>query len=185
MKEIKLNKHKYISEDEGAGLAAPIIDLFSSSLLIILSLWIIFESLKLKIPDNNLFTAPALLPIITASSLIIMLLIIFKKSLKSFSFLEINNLFKTVNYSKNLISPIILFFYIYCLTNFSFSYEINFLTLDLLIGPFLIFSTISISILLFIYWRKKVYICVFVSFLWSIFLSIIFYNFFNIPLPGN
>ena len=112
MKEIKLNKHKYISEDEGAGLAAPIIDLFSSSLLIILSLWIIFESLKLKIPDNNLFTAPALLPIITASSLIIMLLIIFKKSLKSFSFLEINNLFKTVNYSKNLISPIILFFYL-------------------------------------------------------------------------
>ena len=185
MKENKLNKNKYISEDEGAGLAAPIIDLLSSSLLIVLSLWVIYESIKLKIPDNNFFTAPALLPIITASSLIIMLLIILKKSIGNFNKNNARNLFKTIDYNKNLISPIILFFYIYSLTSFSFSYELDFYYFELLIGPFLIFTTLSTSIFLFIYWRKKVYICISVSFLWSLFLSIVFYNFFNIPLPGN
>ena len=54
----------YISEDEGAGYAAPIIDLISSSAILILSFWIIYESLKLKIPDNNILTEPAILPVI-------------------------------------------------------------------------------------------------------------------------
>ena len=45
-------KKSYISEDEGAGYAAPIIDLISSSAILILSFWIIYESLKLKIPEN-------------------------------------------------------------------------------------------------------------------------------------
>ena len=47
-------KKSYISEDEGAGYAAPIIDLISSSTIIILSFWIIYESLKLKVPDDNI-----------------------------------------------------------------------------------------------------------------------------------
>ena len=78
-------KKSYISEDEGAGYAAPIIDLISSSAILILSFWIIYESLKLKIPDNNILTAPALLPVIISISLIFMTLGIFYKSLKKLS----------------------------------------------------------------------------------------------------
>ena len=181
----KLSKKNYISEDEGAGLAAPIIDLISSSIIILISLWLIYESTKLKIPDNNLLTAPALLPITTCITLIIMLSIIFYKSIKNLKINEINNHIRTNSYLKNLIAPLILFFYIFALTNYNFIYEIYFLNLELVIGPFLIFTIILLTLLLFIYWKQKIYSCLLVSFIWSLFLSITFVNFFNIPLPGS
>ena len=96
----KLSKKNYISEDEGAGLAAPIIDLVSSSIIILIALWFIYESVKLKVPDKNLLTAPALLPIITCITLIMMLSIIFYKSIKNLNINESNNLFKTISYKK-------------------------------------------------------------------------------------
>ena len=103
----KLNKRKFISEDEGAGLAAPLIDLISSCFIIIVSLWFIYESVNLKVPDQNLLTAPALLPIITSITLIMMLSIIFYKSIKNLKIAEVNNLFKTISY-KNLFKHITL-----------------------------------------------------------------------------
>ena len=181
----KLSKKNYISEDEGAGLAAPIIDLISSSVIIIIALWLIFESIKLKVPDKNLLTAPALLPIIISVTLIMMLSYIFYKSLKNFNLNETNKSFKTINYIKNLISPLILFFYILALTTYNFSYELYFLNLELVIGPFLTFTTILLTLLLYIYWKQSFYSCFCVSFIWSLFLSITFVNFFNIPLPGS
>ena len=181
----KLSKKNYISEDEGAGLAAPIVDLVSSSLIILIALWFIYESVNLKVPDENLLTAPALLPIITSITLIMMLLIIFYKSIKNLNINESNNLFKTISYKKNLISPIILFFYIFALTNYNFTYEIYILTFELIIGPFLIFTIILLTLLLYIYWKQKIYTCLLVSSIWSLFLSITFVNFFNIPLPGS
>ncbi len=181
----KLSKKNYISEDEGAGLAAPIVDLISSTLIILIALWFIYESVNLKVPDQNLLTAPALLPIITSITLIMMLLIIFYKSIKNLNINESNNLFKTISYKKNLISPIILFFYIFALTNYNFTYEIYILTFELIIGPFLIFTIILLTLLLYIYWKQKIYTCLLVSSIWSLFLSITFVNFFNIPLPGS
>ena len=181
----KLSKKNYISEDEGAGLAAPIVDLVSSSLIILIALWFIYESVNLKVPDQNLLTAPALLPIITSITLIMMLLIIFYKSIKNLNINESNNLFKTISYKKNLISPIMLFFYIFALTNYNFTYEIYILTFELIIGPFLIFTIILLTLLLYIYWKQKIYTCLLVSSIWSLFLSITFVNFFNIPLPGS
>ena len=181
----KLSKKNYISEDEGAGLAAPIVDLVSSTLIILIALWFIYESVNLKVPDQNLLTAPALLPIITSITLIMMLLIIFYKSIKNLNINESNNLFKTISYKKNLISPIILFFYIFALTNYNFTYEIYILTFELIIGPFLIFTIILLTLLLYIYWKQKIYTCLLVSSIWSLFLSITFVNFFNIPLPGS
>ena len=181
----KLSKKNYMSEDEGAGLAAPIVDLVSSSLIILIALWFIYESVNLKVPDQNLLTAPALLPIITSITLIMMLLIIFYKSIKNLNINESNNLFKTISYKKNLISPIILFFYIFALTNYNFTYEIYILTFELIIGPFLIFTIILLTLLLYIYWKQKIYTCLLVSSIWSLFLSITFVNFFNIPLPGS
>ena len=114
-----------------------------------------------------------------------MLSIIFYKSIKNLKITEVNNLFKTISYKKNLITPVILFFYIFALTNYNFAYEIYFLTFELIIGPFLIFTIILLTLLLFIYWKRKIYTCLLVSFIWSLFLSITFVNFFNIPLPGS
>ena len=71
-----LNKKKYISEDEGAGNAAPIIEVFSSLFIILFLIWFLFESFKIGIPDNNYLTAPSLLPIIFSISILLMLLFI-------------------------------------------------------------------------------------------------------------
>ena len=105
-------KKSYISEDEGAGYAAPIIDLISSSAILILSFWIIYESLKLKIPDNNILTAPALLPVIISVSLIFMTLGIFYKSLKELSISKTKSNHKETDYVTKFICPVALFFYI-------------------------------------------------------------------------
>jgi len=105
-------KKSYISEDEGAGYAAPIIDLISSSAILILSFWIIYESLKLKIPDNNILTAPALLPVIISISLIFMTLGIFYKSLKKLSINKTKSNHKETDHLIKFICPVALFFYI-------------------------------------------------------------------------
>tara|TARA_B100000401_G_scaffold432937_1_gene370950 strand:+ start:747 stop:1301 length:555 start_codon:yes stop_codon:yes gene_type:complete len=181
----KLNKSKFISEDEGAGLAAPLIDLISSCFIIIVSLWFIYESIKLKVPDQNFLTAPALLPIITSITLIMMLSIILIKSIKKFNFIESKKLLKTINYKKNLISPLILLIYIFGLTNYNFSYELYIFNLELILGSFLIYTIITLTLLLHIYWGKKLILCLLVSVVWSLFLSITFVNFFNTPLPGS
>ena len=78
-----LNKKKYISEDEGAGSAAPLIEVFSSLFLILFLIWFLFESFKISVPDNNFLTAPSLLPIIFSISILLMLLLIFKKGIKN------------------------------------------------------------------------------------------------------
>ena len=183
--EENLNKRKYISEDEGAGKAAPIIEIISSLFLVLVIIWFLFESLKINIPDNNFLTAPSLLPIIFSISILVMLLLIFKNGVQSLNIKDEVSTIKSVPYIKNLISPIILFIYIFLLTNFTFSYDLNIYSLSLNIGPFLFFTFIFTTLFLFIYWKTKIINCIITSLVWSIFLSLSFTNFFNIPLPGS
>ena len=178
-------KKSFISEDEGAGYAAPIIDLISSSAIIILSFWIIYESFKLKIPDNNILTAPALLPVIISISLIFMTSSIFYKSLQKLNINKTKFNHKTTNHIVKFICPVALFFYILGLTKLNFSYKFYFSNHQLDVGPFLILTIILLTLLLCIFWKKKLISCFMVSLVWSLFLSFTFRNFFNIPLPGN
>ena len=178
-------KKSFISEDEGAGYAAPIIDLISSSAIIILSFWVIYESLKLKIPDNNILTAPALLPVIISISLIFMTSSIFYKSLQKLNINKTKINLKTTDHIAKFICPVALFFYIYGLTKLNFSYKFYFSNYQLDVGPFLILTIILLTLLLCIFWKKKLITCFMVSLVWSLFLSFTFTNFFNIPLPGN
>ena len=178
-------KKSYISEDEGAGYAAPIIDLISSSAILILSFWIIYESLKLKIPDNNILTAPALLPVIISISLIFMTLGIFYKSLQKLNISKTKSNHKKKEHVAKLICPVALFFYIFGLTNLNFSNKFYFSNYQLDFGPFLILTIILLTLLLYLFWKQKLLPCFVVSLFWSLFLSFTFTNFFNIPLPGN
>ncbi len=180
-----LKKKSYISEDEGAGYAAPIIDLISSSAILILSFWIIYESLKLKIPNNNILTAPALLPVIISISLIFMTSSVFYKSLQKLKINKTKNNYKKTDHIVKFICPVALFFYIFGLTNLNFSYKFYFSIYQLDIGSFLILTIILLTLLLYIFWKKKLLYCFVVSLVWSLFLSFTFTNFFNIPLPGN
>ena len=180
-----LKKKPYISEDEGSGYAAPIIDLISSAAILILSFWIIYESLKLKNPDNNILTAPALLPVIISISLIFMTLGIFYKSLKKLSINKTKSNHKETDYVIRFICPVALFFYVLGLTKLSFSYKLYFSNYQLDFRPLLILTIILLTLLLYIFWKQKLLSCFVVSLVWSLFLSFTFTNFFNIPLPGN
>ena len=59
------------------------------------------------------------------------------------------------------------------------------INLSLNVGPFLIFTFIFTTLLLFIYWKTKIINCIITSLVWSMFLSFSFTNFFNILLPGS
>ena len=48
-----LNKKKYISEDEGAGNAAPIIEVFSSLFIILFLIWFLFDLIK-RVMDKKI-----------------------------------------------------------------------------------------------------------------------------------
>ncbi len=61
-------KQAFVGEDESAGFASPTQDLIAAAFLILLSLWIIVESLRLDVP-GAWTTAPGLLPLLTAGSL--------------------------------------------------------------------------------------------------------------------
>lgn len=178
-------KKSYISEDEGAGYAAPIIDLISSSTIIILSFWIIYESLKLKVPDDNIFTAPALLPIVISISLIFMVSTILYASFNKLNLTKNKFRLNISRQSEKFICPIALFFYIYGLTKLDYSYKFYFSNYQLDFGPFLTLTIVLLTFLLYIFWKRKLLPCFIVSSLWSLFLSFTFINFFNIPLPGN
>ncbi len=114
-----------------------------------------------------------------------MLLLVFKKGIKNLKLKKEIFLLKSISYIKNLISPIILFLYIFLLTNITFSYDLRIFNLSLNVGPFLIFTFIFTTLLLFIYWKTKIINCIITSLVWSMFLSFSFTNFFNIPLPGS
>jgi len=125
------------------------------------------------------------LPIIFSITILLMLLLIFKEGIKNLKIKKEIIYLKSISYIKNLISPIILFLYIFSLTNITFSYDLMIFNLSLNVGPFLIFTFIFTTLLLFIYWKTKIINCIITSLVWSMFLSFSFTNFFNIPLPGS
>ena len=178
---LKNNNKDYISEDEGAGYAAPLIDIISSVLLIILSIWIIFESLELKIPNGKVLTSPALLPVITASTLILMLLLLVFKASKK---LKENEKFNFNIKIRNFIAPVIIGFYILCLNNLPFKYESNLSLFNSILNSFFLFTVILISLLLYIFWKPLLKYCLIISMIWTVFLCTLFNNLFYIPLPG-
>jgi len=74
--EVADNEKRVISEDANAGLATPIMDLSAAIVVAVISIFLAIESLRLPVPGGVVFTAPGLLPFLTAASLLVMALLL-------------------------------------------------------------------------------------------------------------
>ena len=66
------DEKRVISEDANAGLASPIMDLTAAVVIAVIAIVVAAESLRLPVPGGVVFTAPGLLPFLTAASLVVM-----------------------------------------------------------------------------------------------------------------
>ena len=176
---------KFAGEDENAGFASPAMDLVASAALIILSVWVMIESVRLDMP-GGLATAPGLLPFITAASLCAMAVALAfmaekrrREGAKTAPSEEVADLGRTIV----LVGLVGAYLVALELVQFEYTFQVGGLRLGY--GAFEVLTIISLTTILLLYWRKPVGQCLLVSVLWSTVLAGVFRYVFTIPLPGS
>lgn len=178
-------KTQFSGEDENAGFASPVQDLIAAGFLILLSLWIMVESVRLENP-GSLSTAPGLLPFLTAGSLVIMALGLGLMALKRHRAGETQ---APPEDAPELMRTLMLFAmigaYLGCLQLVSFEYHLQVGTIRLGYGAFEVLTIVVLTVLLANFWRQALWACLLISFVWVTFLAGVFRYVFTIPLPGS
>ena len=175
----------FSGEDENAGFASPVQDLIAVGFLILLSLWVMIESVRLDNP-GSLTTAPGLLPFLTAGSLAVMALGLGSMALKRHR----NNISEVPpEDTPELMRTLMLFgligAYLGCLQLIGFEYHLQIGGMRLGYGAFEVLTIIALTIILSIFWRQALWACLTVSFVWITFLAGVFRYVFTLPLPGS
>lgn len=177
--------HHFSGEDENAGFASPAQDLIAAGFLVLLSLWVMIESVRLENP-GALVTSPGLLPFLTAGSLAVMALWLGVMALKRRS-----KGAETVppDASPEIRRTLVLFAligaYLAGLELIHFDYVFPVAGIRLGFGTFEALTIIALCIILSIYWCKALWACLAVSVVWTLFLAGVFRYVFTIPLPGS
>ena len=177
--------HHFSGEDENAGFASPVQDLIAAGFLVLLSLWVMVESVRLENP-GSVVTSPGLLPFLTAGSLAVMAVWLGVMALRR----------KTAgadtvpsDSSPEMRRTLILFAligaYLASLEFVRFDYVVPVAGVRLGFGAFEALTIIALCIILSIYWRKALWACLAVSVVWTVFLAGVFRYVFTIPLPGS
>jgi hypothetical protein len=179
------DQQHFSGEDENAGFASPVQDLAAACFLVLLSLWVMIESVRLDNP-GTLATAPGLLPFLTAGSLAVMAAWLGLMALKRRRAglveppaEETPELVRTAG----LVALIAA--YLACLDLIRFEYTMQLGTMRLGYGAFEVLTIIVLTIILSIFWRKALWACLAVSFVWITLLAGVFRYVFVIPLPGS
>ncbi len=179
------NKAHFVGEDENAGYATPRQDLIASAILIVLSLWVMVESVSLANP-GTLATAPGLLPFIVAASLVGMAL-----ALAALAVQRIRSGEKPVTTDNpdelrraGMLSAIVVI-YLIGLEKITFDYTTLVAGFRLGYGVFEILTTIMLTLVLWLFWKQRVLPCLVVAAVWSTLLAGAFRYVFVIPLPGT
>lgn len=177
--------HHFSGEDENAGFASPAQDMIAAGFLVLLSLWVMVESVRLENP-GSLVTAPGLLPFLTAGSLAVMALWLGAMALR-----RKNAGADTVppDDSPEIRRTLVLFAligaYLAGLELIRFDYVVPVGGIRLGFGAFEALTIIALCIILSIYWRRALWACLTVSVVWTLFLAGVFRYVFTIPLPGS
>ncbi len=175
----------FSGEDENAGFASPRQDLIASAVLVLLSLWVMIESVRMDNP-GSLVTAPGLLPFLTAGSLCVMAVWLGSMAMKRHrnSTSEVPS-----EDTPDLMKTIMLFsligIYLACLQSIRFEYHLQIGSMRLGYGAFEVLTIIALTIILSIFWRQALWACMAVSFIWITLLAGVFRYVFTIPLPGS
>ncbi len=179
------NKAQFISEDENAGYATPRQDLIASAILIVLSLWVMIESVALANP-GTIATAPGLLPFIVAASLMGMALGLGWLAVQRFKSGE-----KTVSTDspdelrRAAMLVAIIIVYLLGLETITFDYTASVAGVRLGYGVFEVLTTIMLTLVLWLFWKRPVLPCLAVAAVWSTLLAAAFRYVFVVPLPGT
>ena len=177
------DKH-YVSEDESAGYASPALDVIAAVVLSAISVWIMFESLSLKVP-GAVATAPGIIPFITSGMLLIMAVALGVAAVRR-QHLEPVSI--TTDIPRELprtgLLIAILVVYVSALEVLEFSSDVGLGALNMQITAFEPISIIVIATILRIFWTPRLWPCLLVAILWISFLSLAFQSLMKIPMPS-
>ena len=159
-------------------------DLVAAGIIAAISIWIAIESLRLPSP-GGVFTAPGLLPFLTATSLLIMALILGYGAIarrratpRALDRFEIPD-----DAMRSLALGGIVLLYVAALQFVPFEASFRIGGVHIYIGAFEPVSVVFITGLLRIYWRAPLWACLAVTVAWIAFLSLVFRMLFQTPLP--
>ncbi len=176
-------KH-YVSEDELAGYAAPVLDIIAALALGALSIWIMIEALRLKVPDTTA-TAPGLLPFLTAAMLLAMAIVLGVVAVRRQRTAPTSwtrDLPPDLGRTGVLVAIVIAYIAALQLIHLDRAFTIGRLRIE--IGSFEPVSIIVLATIFRIFWTSRLWACVLLSAVWIMLLSIVFRQVMNIPMPG-
>jgi hypothetical protein len=176
--------NRVLSEDVNAGLATPIMDLVAAGIIAAISIWIAIESLRLPSP-GGVFTAPGLLPFLTAASLLIMTLILGYGALARRRAMPraLDRFEVPADFARSMTLGAIVVVYVAAMQFIPIKFGFHIGSLHFVIGSFETVSVVAITGLLRLYWRAALWACLAVAVVWIAFLSVVFRMIFITPLP--
>jgi hypothetical protein len=179
-------KHSFAGEDENAGFASPRQDLIASAVLIVLSIWIMVESLRLEVPGGDVATAPGLLPFLTAASLCLMALGLAWLAIKRQRAGDTGaSAQEEAVPGRAFLLMALVGAYIFALQLISFDYSAVIAGVRLSYGSFEVLTIVALTAILLVFWQSRLLPCLAVSVVWVTILAGVFRYVFVLPLPGG
>jgi hypothetical protein len=173
-----------LSEDPHAGLATPVMDLIAAAVIGAIALWICVESLRLPVP-GGLFTAPGLLPFLSAGSLLIMAGLLAAAALRRRRALPAApaGIDLPPEFGRSMLLGAILVVYVAALQYLPVAAAFQAGPVRLVVGNFEVATILVMTAILRIFWRPALWAGLAVSFGWVAFLSLVFRLVFEQQLP--
>lgn len=178
----------FAGEEEGAGYAAPSVDLIAAVLLIALAGWYTIEALGFRTP-GGWKTGPGLLPAAAGISLMLMAL-----GLGVTAWRRRGQVRAPVNPDtdeESISDPVrtglligVIFVYLLAMDAITFGLRGYVAGIYLVAGAFEIATILCLCVLMKLFWNGPLWIIAAVSVGWTAFLSLAFRNIFLISLPG-
>jgi hypothetical protein len=173
-----------LSEDPNAGLATPVMDLIAACMFAAIAIWIGIESLRLPVPAE-LLTAPGLLPFLTAGSLLAMALLLAASAIRRrrTGVAEGPAIELPADFRRSMVLAGILIVYVAALQYLPVAYAFPLGRFHMRIGNFEVATILVLTTILFVFWRRVLWIGLAVAFGWTAFLSLVFRLIFEQRLP--
>jgi hypothetical protein len=183
--EMADDEKRVYSEEANAGFATPIMDLSAAIVIALIAIFMAAVSLRLPVPGGVIFTAPGLLPFLTAASLLVMALLLGASAITRRRIMPraLDRFEIPPDAMRSLTLGGIVVLYVLALQVVPFEASFNIGPLHFVIGAFEPVSVVFLTGLLRLYWRASLWVCLSIIAAWITFLSVVFRMLFQTPLP--
>lgn len=178
----------FAGEEEGAGYAAPSVDMIAALLLIALAGWYTYEALNFRTP-GGWKTGPGLVPAAAGISLMLMAVGLGVTAWRRRGLVQ-----PAVNPDtdeESISDPVrtglligVIFVYLLAMDAITFGLRGYVGGYYLVVGAFEIATILCLCVLMKLFWNGPFWVIVAISVGWTAFLSLAFRNIFLISLPG-